>query len=106
MPDEILLENVLAIIADEDVAAGFKALGFRVYPLKDSQSKTQPLTEAVNDRAAICLVQDDIYRSCQDFIDSYRSSAFPIFIPFSKSAKNDLLEGMIKDIRLKATGAL
>jgi vacuolar-type H+-ATPase subunit F/Vma7 len=106
MLKEAALENSLAIIGDEDVVAGFKALGFKVYPIQNSQDQMQSLAKAVNDRVAICLVQEDIYRSGQDFIGSYRSFTLPIFIPFSKGAKNDLLEGMIKDIRLKATGAL
>lgn len=106
MPENISQEGSLAIIGDEDLVVGFKALGFKVYPIQDFQDHVQCLTEAVNAKAAICLVQDDIYSLAQEFINSYRSLALPVFIPFSKSAKKDLLEGMVRQIRLKATGAL
>lgn len=94
----------LAIIGDEDMILGFQALGFKIYPLKDQPEFKTILDEIVRTNTAICLVQDNIYRMQQDQINEYRKLPFPIFIPFSKIAKTDLLESIIKDIRLKATG--
>ncbi|KPK38843.1 MAG: hypothetical protein AMJ78_09395 [Omnitrophica WOR_2 bacterium SM23_29] len=106
MPDELLLENSLAIIGNEDVVLGFKALGFKVYPLKEPQQFKAILAEVLKDKAAVCLLQDDIYNSVQDEINSYRSLPLPVFVPFSKTGQTDLLDNIIKDIKLKATGTI
>ena len=95
MPEELRLEKPFAIVADEDVAAGFKGLGFQAFPT---------LEEAVNQQAAICLVQDDIYQEHKGFINNYKGLPLPIFIPFARNLKADLLDGIVKDIRLRATG--
>ncbi|KPK39660.1 MAG: hypothetical protein AMJ78_08145 [Omnitrophica WOR_2 bacterium SM23_29] len=106
MPDELLLENSLAIIGDEDVVLGFEAFGFKVYSLKEPQQFKAILAEVLKEKAAVCLLQDDIYNSVQDEINSYRSLPLPVFIPFSKTGQADLLDNIIKDIKLKATGTI
>ena len=104
MPEDISLDNPLAIIGDDDVVLGFKALGFKVYAIPEAQDYKDYVHEAVKDKVGICLVQDEIYKASLELINSYKSLPLPIFIPFSKSARNDLLNIMVKDIRLKATG--
>jgi len=106
MLDELPLENSLAIIGNEDVVLGFKALGFKVYPLKEPQQFKAILTEVLKDKAAVCLLQDDIYSSVQDELNNYRNLPLPVFIPFPKTGQTDLLDSMIKDIKLKATGRI
>lgn len=101
----MLTERPLAIIGDEDIVLGFKALGFKVYPIKESEQLDTTLDEIVTGEIAICLVQEDIYKARLDKIDSFRNLAQPIFIPFDKFAKMSLLETIVKDIRLRATGA-
>jgi vacuolar-type H+-ATPase subunit F/Vma7 len=105
MPEDIALDNPLAIIGDDDAVLGFKALGLKVYAISKLQDYKKHFDEIVSDKIAICLVQDDIYRENLEIINSYKSLPLPIFIPFSKSARNELLDIMVKDIRLKATGA-
>jgi len=127
MPEELILENSLSIIADEDVVLGFKALGFKVYPVRNKSPKeTAPpigeisngvyplkepeelkkvLDEVLKEKVAICLVQDDIYCIAQQMLNSYKQLPLPIFIPFSRKLRGDLLDNIIKDIRLRATGA-
>jgi hypothetical protein len=68
--------------------------------------------EVVHSKAVICLVQDEVYQQARLALDSYKNLPFPIFIPFSKTMSphqkfggGDLLDIMIKGIRLKATGA-
>lgn len=97
--------NPLAIIGDEDVVLGFQALGFKIYTAQAPQEFRLILDEIVRSNAAICLVQDNIYSAKLDQISEYKKLPLPIFIPFLKTAKTDLLETMIKNIRLKATGA-
>lgn len=122
MPKDTHLENPLAIIGEEDAVLGFKALGFKVYPIRNFAQTSKPdvsnevdiakevqefrvaLEEAVGQKTAIFLVQDEIYRLAQDAINVYRNLALPIFIPFSKGAKSNLLDEIVKAIRLKATG--
>ena len=99
------MDNTLAIIGDEDAVLGFKALGFKVYAISESADYKSYLEKAINDKATIYLVQDDIYQDSLELINGYRGLPLPVFIPFSKSTKNVLLDMMLKEIRLKATGA-
>jgi vacuolar-type H+-ATPase subunit F/Vma7 len=105
MPEEVFLKNLLAVVGEEDVVLGFSALGFKVYAVGDPQAFKITLEEIIQDKTAICLVQDEIYRAQADYMSNYKHLPFPIFIPFSKTAKTDLLAELIKEIRLKATGA-
>lgn len=122
MPEEVHLERPFAIVGDEDVVLGFHALGFKVYPvrnlaqdskliiskgvnvIKELEEFSKVLDEAVSQEPAVCLVQDNIYRALEDQINSYKNLALPIFIPFTKDAKTALLDQIVKDIRLRATG--
>lgn len=98
------MDKPLAIIGEEDFILGFKALGFKVYPVKEPREFEKALDEVVNEKNAVCLVQDDIYRILESRINLYRNLALPIFIPFGKDANTGLLEKMVKDMRLRATG--
>lgn len=105
MSDELDQKGFLAVIGDEDVILGFKAFGFMAYPLKEPAEFKAILEEALSNKAAIFLVQEDIYNLVLDEINSYRNLPLPIFIPFSKTLGGILLNNIIKDIRLRATGA-
>jgi len=104
MPEETLLDKGLVVIGDEDAILGFKALGFKVYSLKERGEFDAVLAEVVDKKDAVCLVQEDIYLAAKDQINNYRDLPIPIFIPFAKNAGMSLLERMVKDIRLRATG--
>ena len=91
------MENPFAIVGGEEIVSGFRALGFNVYAGID---------DAVKNNAAVCLVQDDVYRADLDKILGYRDRALPVFIPFSKTGGMETLGNIIKDIRLRATGTL
>jgi vacuolar-type H+-ATPase subunit F/Vma7 len=97
-------KTALAIIADEDIVLGFKALGFKVHAVKDLQGSGVALDEAVQAGCAICLVQDNIYRHLESQINRFKQMAWPIFVPFARDAGMDCLGQIVKDIRLKATG--
>ena len=98
-------DNPLAIVGDEDIILGFTALGFKAYPIKEAAEFRGIAEEIVRSNAAICLVQDNIYTLAVSEINNYKSLALPIFIPFSRDAKTDLLDSITREIRLKATGA-
>lgn len=104
MPEAVSLEKPLVIVADEDIACGFRALGFKVCAVKGPKESGTVFDEIVQQKCAVCLVQDDIYLEAQGQINNYKNLPLPIFIPFAKKAKTDLLEMIIKDIRLRATG--
>jgi vacuolar-type H+-ATPase subunit F/Vma7 len=122
MPEETHLDKPLGVIGDEDAVAVFKALGFKVYPVrnltsdgkiiisngvntaKEPQEFSAILDKAVSEKVAICLVQDNLYQALESQINSYRHLALPIFIPFAKDAKMALLDNLVKNIRLRATG--
>jgi vacuolar-type H+-ATPase subunit F/Vma7 len=106
MLDEKNLEKnfAFAIIGEEDVVLGFEALGFKVFAIREPQDFNAVLADATSQKIAIYLVQENIYRAQESQINSYRNFALPVFIPFSKDAKTPLLDTIIKDIRLRATG--
>lgn len=106
MPEGLTQDNTLVIIGDKDAVLGFRALGFKVYALSEAEEFEKVLDGLVSSNAGICLVQENLYRKHLELINSYRKLTLPIFIPFAKDAKMDLLEEIVKDIRIRATGAL
>ena len=104
MPEGLSVNKSLAIIGDEDTILGFRALGFMVYPTAELQESKVALDEIVQEKCAVCLVQENIYLALQEEINKYKNLPLPIFIPFGKTGRADLLEKMVKDIRLRATG--
>lgn len=107
MPEEKLLENPFVIIGDEGMVSGYRALGFKVITLNDRNDFKSALEETMRSKAAVCLVQDDIYESQKKEIDNYKNIPLPVFIPLAaKDSEKDLLKDMVRDIRIKATGAL
>lgn len=104
MPEGVTLSSPFVIVGEEDVVSGFRALGFKVYPLKAQEELKLILRDVVKEGCAVCLVEDSFYNSGRAEINNYRSLALPIFIPFAKNLKEDLLEELAKDIRLRATG--
>jgi vacuolar-type H+-ATPase subunit F/Vma7 len=84
--------------------SGFKALGFKVYAAKQAEECSAMLDKAVSEKPAVCLVQDNLYQAMETQINSYRHLALPVFIPFAKDAGTALLDSIVRDIRLRATG--
>ena len=105
MPEEVL-ENPLAVIGEEDIILGFKALGFQVYPVKEQKDFTQALAEVLKNKYAVCLLQDKAYSLAKEQIDGYRNQALPVFITFSSTGKMDSLQDLVQQIKLRATGTL
>lgn len=104
MPEEKYLNNTLAVVGDEDVVLGFRALGFRVYPVSGTAESKATLEEIVQEKCAVCLVQDNVYLTVQEEINKYKNLPLPVFIPFSKTSQTDLLKKAVRDLRLRATG--
>lgn len=105
-PNNISLENPLAIIGSEDIILGFKALGFKAYIINEPGDVKNAINDIVKNNEAICLVEEEIYKSSKDSFDNYRTLPLPIFIPFSKMEKDEILTDIIKNIRLRATGTV
>lgn len=104
MPEEDTLPNSLAIVGSEDLVLGFRALGFKVYPAQDKEQVEAALAESAHKGCAVCLVQEELYSLAKESIDSFRDSSLPIFVPFTKDYRTELLDRIVKDIRLRATG--
>ena len=97
-------QNVLAILGNPDVVLGFKTLGFTVYPAQNKEDGQHLIDQVVSEKAAICLVEEDIYIMTKDKIDSYRNLPLPIFIPFARDKRTETLDLITREIRLRATG--
>ena len=96
----------LAIFGAEDVILGFKALGFHAYPVLDAAEFKAVLPAAVEQGAVVCLVEESLYQGAPLTIGRYKNLPWPIFIPFARDGKTDLLDKLVKEIRLKATGVV
>ena len=96
----------LAIFGSEAVILGFKALGFHIYPVNDATEFKAVLPAAVEQGAVVCLVEESLYQGSLFEIGRYRNLPWPIFIPFARDGKTDLLDKLVKEIRLKATGVV
>ena len=105
MAEELTLEKPLAVVGSQDLVLGFSALGFKVYPIGRAQDLEATLEKVLEDKIAVCLIEEDIYTAEKSQINNYQGLALPIFIPFSRTAKTELLDRIIKEIRIKATGA-
>ena len=101
---EQILENSLAILGHPDIILGFKALGFAMYPSQEPEDLPQLLDQIISDKVAICLVEEEIFVLARDKIDSYRHLPLPIFIPFAKDKRTEVLDSITREIRLRATG--
>jgi vacuolar-type H+-ATPase subunit F/Vma7 len=96
--------DALAVVGREEVIMGFSALGFRPYPAVKPEECREALARAIQDGAAICLIQEEFYPAVREEINRYRSQPLPIFIPFAPDARMNRLDDIVKEIRLKATG--
>jgi vacuolar-type H+-ATPase subunit F/Vma7 len=124
MPETKETISPLVIVGDEDVVLGFKALGFKVYPVRNTANLTNRpivsngvdplksegnwgtiLEEIVESGAAVCLLQDNFYKSAETELAAYQRLTMPVFIPFAKDGGMSILTEMVKNIRIKATGA-
>ena len=105
MPEK-LTENHLAILGDEDIILGLRALGFQAYPASTKEEILTALEEMAGAHCALCLVQEDIYALAKEQFDAYESQPLPAFITFSKDGNMKLLEELLRETKLKATGAL
>jgi len=104
MPEEKYLNKTLAVVGDEDVVLGFRALGFKVYPVSEIAESKATLEKIVQEKCAVCLIQESVYLAAEEEINKYKNLPLPIFIPFSKTSQTDLLKKTVRDIRLRATG--
>ncbi|MFH0738477.1 MAG: V-type ATP synthase subunit F [Candidatus Omnitrophota bacterium] len=104
MLKEDISGKTLAIIGAPDLVLGFGALGFQVYAADNKEGTEAALLDSVQKGSAVCLVQEELYRLARERINSFRDLPFPVFIPLSSKDKSAVLEEMVKDIRLRATG--
>jgi len=82
---EVSSGSPFAVIAAEDIALGFKALGFKVYGVKkEATDLAAILEEIIRQGIAVCLVQEDIYARSEEQLKGYVKLPVPVFIPFSK----------------------
>lgn len=105
MPEAAVSKKPLVIIGNEDIVVGFESLGFKAYPAKEKQECKHAVAEVVEDKAMVCLLQEELYPLVKDEINACKNAPLPVFIPFTKEKVGTLLDTIIKDIRLRATGA-
>lgn len=106
MPDTSTGEKTLAIIGSEDVVLGFKGLGFKTYSPRTAEELKEILGRIVREGCLICLLEEELYKTARGEIDSFKNLALPVFMPFSKDGSMPGLDGIVKNIRLRATGKL
>jgi vacuolar-type H+-ATPase subunit F/Vma7 len=98
--------HALAIFGAEAVVQGFKALGFHPYPVADAAEFRTVLPAAVAEGAIVCLVEEDLYHDAAADLGRFKNLPWPIFIPFARDGRTGMLDKLVKEIRLKATGVV
>lgn len=98
--------NNFAILGEEDLILGFKALGFKTYSVNDEALLEGVLGKIISDKTGICLVSEKFWLKLANQIKNLKIDVFPIFLPFSlgEGKDNKVLDSIIKEIKLKATG--
>lgn len=94
----------IAIIGDPDILLIFKILGMEVYPAKNKNEARQALSEVEVKNFPVCLLQQDYYSLLSE--KERKKEPWPVYLPFRDYRQaEDLLEGEIKKMMIKATGS-
>jgi len=104
MPDQKNVEPALAIIGNEELVEGFRALGFSVYPAVRQQEIEAALQEVVRKGCAVCLIETKAFGLVKEQLALFETRTMPVFIPFSKDSGVSALQDAVREIRLRATG--
>jgi len=104
MPEKTDADKSLVIVGDEDIVAGFKALGFKVYGVKKQEEIDRTFSEIIDKKIAVCLIQDNIYQSIVERLSNYVKLPLPVFIPFAKDGRFTILDEELRKMRLRAIG--
>ena len=104
MPKE--LEKSLAIVGNDDIIMGFRALGFMVYPVKEPLGFRAALADIMQKKVAVCLVEESLYQANVAEINKVRNVPLPVFMPFSKNNQTHILDTIVSAVKLRATGTL
>ena len=84
---------------------GLQVLGFKAYAVSSKEEILTALEEIARAHCALCLVQENVYSLAKEQFDAYKSQPLPVCITFSKDGNMELLEGLLRETKLKATGA-
>ena len=71
----------IGVIGDKDSVLGFKAVGFDVFPVQDSQEAGKVLKEKADGDYAVIYITERMAADIWDIIDHYKEDKFPAIIP-------------------------
>lgn len=96
----------VGVIGEKDAVLGFKALGFSVFPVENSEQAACKLSELAADKYAVIYITEQTASGIQEEINRYREKRFPAVIPIPGTA-GSLGIGMngVKKCVEKAVGA-
>lgn len=94
----------IAIIGDPDILLIFKIIGIEVYPARNENEARKAISEVKAKNFQLCFLQQDYYSLLDE--KGKKKEPWPVFLPFRDYRQaEDLLEGKIKKMMIKATGS-
>ena len=96
----------IGVIGENDAVLGFKALGFSVFPVENTQQAAKVLHELAKDDYAVIYITEQTAVNIVNDINQYREERFPAVIPIP-GIQGSLGIGMqgVKKCVEKAVGA-
>ncbi|HZK27155.1 MAG TPA: V-type ATP synthase subunit F [Thermoclostridium sp.] len=71
----------IGVIGENDAVLGFKALGFSVFPVENTQQAAKVLHELAKDNYAVIYITEQTAANIISDINVYREERFPAIIP-------------------------
>lgn len=96
----------IGVIGDKDSILGFKAVGFNVYPVTDSEEAETVLHQLARDEYAVIYITEHIAKDIVAGIDQYKDARFPAIIPIpgNQGSLGIGIQGVKKSVE-RAVGA-
>lgn len=96
----------MAIIGDADLIFGFRALGVRTFSPRNADEAKKILAGIVKENYSLCLVHQAWLDVLKEEREEIGRRFCPVILGFSDyRASTDLLERMVKEAAIKATGS-
>jgi len=96
----------MAVIGDLDFCAPFKALGMSVLSPAHPDEARAMLAEVVQERYAICLIQETWLEVLKPEVAELRHKLAPVCVGFSDfRASSESVESLMKELSIKAIGS-
>lgn len=95
----------ILIVGKKDSILGFKSVGVKTLFWVDADTTKNNLETLIKNGARIIFLTEDIFELCQEVMDDYKDSIYPMFIPIpSLEVNKGLGYNKVKQLEIEALG--